>query len=111
MIRILCLSILLSCCGGPQIVPTVGEEDFSHPFYPCEVHEDGVICSTCTCDVCKAPPHPDYYEEAKIVEAPLGCSGKDIDGDGEITWNDCYLWDKCRRSPQNCVGIEDKDSD
>ena len=112
MLRLLCFIILLSSCGGPQIVPTV-EEEFAHPSFPCESewdhagasNTDGLLCPSCTCEACKANPrHPNYYKKANIVEAPLNCPDEDVDGDGKITWHDCYIWDHCRRTPQNCVG-------
>ena len=82
--------LLLGCgsaCGGPQVVPTTN---------PATETQN---CQEQDCE-------EDFYKVARIEEALLRCPKKDVDGDGKLTWHDCYVWDHCKRTPENCVNIK-----
>ena len=84
------LFLLLGCgsaCSGPQKVPS------RTPVT--EVQN----CEGSDCE-------EDYFKVARIEDALLHCPKKDVDGDGKITWHDCYIWDHCKRAPENCVNIK-----
>ena len=104
----LILTILILSCGAPQAIPS----NFEYAEEDCLLHEDGSHCPTCKgCSVCRVPTDAEgveYYEEARVVQTPIDCPEEDIDGDGKITWHYCYLWDHCRRAPQNCVGTKER---